>query len=81
MICHKLANYDLIQFHYCILLMAKNLKKFDNYYNILKIGFTTAEIIQLIELITIFYTPSLFDPLKAIDAVFCFGLYNLDIKL
>lgn len=81
MICHKLANYNIIQFHYCILLTAKNLKKFDNYYNISKKGFTTAEIIQLMELIIIIYIPSLFNPLKIIGAVFYFGLYNLDIKL
>lgn len=76
----ELSNNNIIQLFYYILSIAKSLKKLDNHYNISKKGFTTLKIIQLIKPIIIFHIPSLFNLLKAMDAIFCISLYNLNIK-
>lgn len=72
-------NNDIIQLFYHILLMAGSLRKHDNHYNILKNGFTAAEIMQPIEPIAIVHTLSLFDPLKVISTAFCIGFCGFNI--
>lgn len=77
---HKMGDNDIIQLFYRILLTIRSLKKLNNYCNISKKGFTTLGVIQLMEPIAIIHTPSLFDPLKTIDAAFFIGLYSFDIE-
>lgn len=79
-VCCELDNDDIIQLSYCIMLTAKNLKKLDKCYNILKKSFTALGVIQLMEPITIINTPSLFNLLKAINAIFYVGFYGFDIR-
>lgn len=46
MICYETDNDNIFQFFYCILSITRSLKKLDNYYNILKKGFTFFDIMQ-----------------------------------
>lgn len=60
--------------------MVGNLRELNNRCNIAKNDFTTLGIIQPMKPIAIVYTPSLFDPLKAISAMFFTRLYSLNIR-
>ena len=74
------GNNDVIQLSYCILSLAESLRELDNYCNIPKKSSKAPGLIQAIESIAIIHIPSLFNPLKAIDAVFCVSLCGLDIR-